>query len=200
MPKNKDFKKQWECVEISCNYSNYPKQLVECMGINAPKTITAIGNLSLLKNNKLALFCSSRCPGNIIISMHDYVKTLRESEKTVICGFHSSVEKECLRLLLRDKNPVIICPARAIHNMRIPSQWNQPLLEGRLLILSSFQKEKNRLTKDLARQRNEFVAALADKIIIAYASPGGNLESLKQKILIWQKPFLENEIGSASNF
>lgn len=200
MPKNKNFKKQWECVEISCNHSNCPRQLVECLGINAPKTITTIGNLALIKNNKLALFCSSRCPGNIIISMHDYVKTLCESEQTVIGGFHSPVEKECLRLLLRGKNPIIICPARSIHNMRLPSGWNQPLSEGRLLILSSFGKDQNRMTKDLARQRNEFVAALGDKIIIAYASPGGNLESLKQKILIWRKPFLENEIGSTSNF
>lgn len=191
---SQNVKKQWEGVEISCNHSSYPRQLVECLGINAPKTITAIGNLSLLENNKLALFCSSRCPGKIIISMHDYVQTLCESGQTVIGGFHSPVEKEWFRLLLRGKNPIIICPARSIHDIRIPVEWNQPLSERRLLILSPFGKAENRMTKDLALQRNEFVAALADKIIIAYASPCGNLASLKQKLLIWRKPFLENEI------
>lgn len=192
MPKNKDFKKQWEGVEISGSHPNYPRPLVEYLGVNAPAAITAIGNLSLLENNKLALFCSSRCPGRIIIAMSDYVKTLGASGQTVIGGFHSPVEKEGFRLLFRAENPIIICPAHSIRNMRIPAEWNQPLSAGRLLLLSPFPKENKRMTKDLARRRNEFAAALADKIVIACASPGGNLEPLKQKLLLWRKPFLES--------
>lgn len=194
MPKN-NLKRQWECVDISGSHPNYPRPLVEYLGVDAPAAITAIGNLSLLANNKLALFCSSRCPGRIILAMSDYVKILCASGQTVISGFHSPVEKEGLRLLLRAKNPIIICPARAIRNMRIPAEWNQPLSAGRLLLLSPFATEDKRMTQDLARQRNEFAAALADKIVIAYASPGGNLEPLKQKLLLWRKPFLESEIG-----
>jgi len=32
----------------------------------------------------------------------------------VISGFHTPAEKECLRILLRGAQPIIICPARSI--------------------------------------------------------------------------------------
>jgi len=49
----------------------------------------------------------------------------RDDGVTVISGFHTPVEKECLRILLRGSQPVIICPARSIEGMRIPPTWKQ---------------------------------------------------------------------------
>ena len=43
---------------------------------------------------------------------------------------------------------------------------------------------ESRITADLAARRNELVAALADQVFVAYATPGGRLEtSLRQKPL-----------------
>jgi len=83
--------------------------------------VTVIGNPVILQRNKLALFCSKKCPGNLILKAYDLVHELRESGTTVISGFHTPIEKECLRILLRGDQPIIICPARSIENMRIPS-------------------------------------------------------------------------------
>ena len=45
-------------------------------------------------------------------------------------------------------------------------------------------------TSDTARIRNEFVAALADKVFVSYAVPGGKTELFCRKILAWGKPLL----------
>jgi hypothetical protein len=67
---------------------------------------------------------------------------------------------------------------------RIPPDWKKPLADGRLLILSIFPQTESRITADLATRRNELVAALADQVFVAYATPGGRLEtSLRQKSL-----------------
>lgn len=136
----------------------------------------ALGNLAILERRLLGFFCSTRCPGEVILQTYDLVRTLRDARVTVIGGFHSPMEKECLSLLLRGTQPVVICPARSLERMRLPAAWQTALMEGRLLILSPFAGKQRRMTIDLARRRNEFVAALADEIFVAYVSPGSKTE------------------------
>jgi len=89
----------------------------------AGQSVMAVGNQGILQPKKLALFCSRKCPGNLILKAYDLARSLREEGTTVISGFHTPVEKECLRILLRGAQPIIICPARSIEGMRIPSEW-----------------------------------------------------------------------------
>jgi hypothetical protein len=57
-----------------------------------------------------ALFCSARCPGSVILRAYDQAAQWRDTGHCVISGFHSPVEKECLRILLRGEPPFTICP------------------------------------------------------------------------------------------
>jgi len=57
-----------------------------------------------------------------------------------------------------------------------------------LLFLSPFPQTENRMSAERAHIRNEFVAALADKVLIAYAHPGGSIERLCHKLSSEQKP------------
>ena len=68
---------------------------------------------------------------------------------TLIGGFHSPMEKECLDLLLRGSRPIIICPARSIDRMRIPKPWKAPLADGRLLVMSPFLDHRPRAGPDV---------------------------------------------------
>ena len=70
------------------------------------------------------------------------------------------------------RTAIIICPARSIENMRLKPEWKRGLSESRLLILSIFPSKFRRSTLELARQRNKFVAALADRIFVAHAAEG----------------------------
>ena len=100
------------------------------------------------------------------------------------------MEKECLDILLRGTQPVVVCPARSLAGMRVPVAWRASLAKGRLLILSPFGGNERRATVDLAERRNELVAALADRIFVAYAEPGGKTEALVKKAREWGKPVL----------
>jgi predicted Rossmann fold nucleotide-binding protein DprA/Smf involved in DNA uptake len=166
-------------IRISANDPHYPAGLRHRLGNAAPQALTLVGNGDLLKRPKLALLCSSRCPGNVIIKTYDLVQRWRDEGRIIISGFHSPVEKECLGILLRGSQPIIICPARSLEGMRIPPEWRPQIDSGRLLLLSGFAPSVRRTTSETARRRNEFVAALADEIHLAYASPGGHLERLR---------------------
>jgi predicted Rossmann fold nucleotide-binding protein DprA/Smf involved in DNA uptake len=107
---------------------------------------------------------------------------------TVISGFHSPGERECLSILLSRNQPVIICPARSLTKMRIRTEYKKPLDEGRLLLLSFFRSHRHRSDVPMALSRNRFVAALADKILILYAAPASKTETFCREILSWRKP------------
>ena len=80
---------------------SYPLRLRERLGEHAPRTIAALGNLAPLSQHKIALFCSVRCPVDAILGAYDAARKLRDDGVTVVSGFHSPVEKEYLRILLR---------------------------------------------------------------------------------------------------
>jgi len=172
---------------------SYPAVLQQHLVTRAPVTLTALGNLDILRQKKLALFCSVKCPGNLILQTYDLARALRDAGVAVIGGFHSPMEKECLTLLLRGMQPIIICPARSIERMRTPSEWKAPLAEGRLLLLSPFAEKMRRATVDLARKRNELVAALADEVFVAHAAPGSKTEHFCHDVLSWGKPLMTLE-------
>jgi predicted Rossmann fold nucleotide-binding protein DprA/Smf involved in DNA uptake len=52
------------------------------------------------------------------------------------------------------------------------------LAEGRLLILSITEPAQRRPTRALAEERNRVVAALSDRLLVPYASPGGQSERI----------------------
>jgi predicted Rossmann fold nucleotide-binding protein DprA/Smf involved in DNA uptake len=161
----------------------YPARLRQRFGTDAPIELTALGSLDLLSRSMTALFCSARCPGSVILRAYDQAAQWRDTGHCVISGFHSPVEKECLRILLRGEPPIIICPARAIRQ-RIAPELKAPLAAGRLLILSAFGPGEARITADLAARRNAIVSALATDTLILHATPGSRLEtSLSQKPL-----------------
>ena len=168
---------------------NYPAQLKGYLKTEAPETIWVQGNTGLLTERDLwALFCSGSCPAQVILKAHELAQQFRASGVPTIGGYHSPVEKECLRVLLRGSQPIILCPARSIENMRLNPAWKGGLAEGRLLLLSIFEGKHRRSTAALANQRNAFVAALADKICIAHASEGSKTLQFAQQISEWGKP------------
>ena len=140
--------------------------------------VAVIGDLALMRNRKYGLLCSRRCPANTILEAYELFRTWADDPGvTVISGFHSPVEKECLRLLLEGEANMIFCPAREIESMRLPKNWGNALDEGRMLILSPFAEK--RADRSAICRRNQIVADLADELCVPYASPDGNLAQLR---------------------
>jgi predicted Rossmann fold nucleotide-binding protein DprA/Smf involved in DNA uptake len=169
--------------------AEYPARLRERLGTNAPPKLTALGDLDLLSLPKTALFCSARCPGDAILCTYDQAAKWRDEGRCIISGFHSPVEKECLSILLRGQQPIIICPARSLDKFRLTAAWKPALAADRLLVLSCVSDGLHRATLQTAHRRNELVAALADEIWFAHISPGGWTEKIVERVKMWRIPF-----------
>lgn len=186
-------------VHIYKENSYYPPLLQQYLYSNAPEVIIAIGNLDILQNKPLAVFSSSKCPGKVILQTYGLMKNIREAGITVISGFHSPMEHECLNVLLKGKQPVIFCPARGIDGIRIKAEFEKSIEEGRLLLISLFDDKVKRITSERALERNRFIAALSDSIFIPYADPNSKTEQLCKEVLSWEKPVYTLQTESNSN-
>ncbi len=177
-----------DATALSSNDPRYPTRLQERLGERAPRKLFTLGNLAILSERKTGLFCSVRCSGDAILGAYSSARKLRDDGIVVISGFHSPVEKECLRILLRGKQPIIICLARALGKIRLPPEWREALDAGRLLLLSPYEQRPRRPDKRSTAYRNECVAALSDEALIVHATPGGEVERISRLIERWNIP------------
>jgi predicted Rossmann fold nucleotide-binding protein DprA/Smf involved in DNA uptake len=167
---------------ISPEHPDHPAGLKTCIAFKTAPTLTAIGNLSLLQKPAIALFCSRQCSGELILKTYDLAQSLRDSEILVISGFHTPIEQDCLKILLRGIQPIIYCPARSIHNLRLSSEQKQAVDKNRLLLISPFSSSYPRVTAKLAGKRNDMIGAIAHTLFIAYASPNSKTLAFAQSL------------------
>jgi hypothetical protein len=137
----------------------------------------SIGNTDLLKLCKTAFLCSRQVPASVVLKCYDWAIQQREKGVCVISGFHSQIEKDVLHYLLKGKQPIILALARGLKE-KLEPEFVKPLEQGRLLIITPFDKNIKRVTEQTSEIRNSLMLELADRIAIGYASPGGQLESL----------------------
>ena len=135
------------------------------------------GNKDLLKQSKTAFLCSRSIPASAVLKCYDWAIAQREAGNCVISGFHSQLEKDVFHYLLKGNQPIIIALARGLKE-KIKPELIKPLEQGRILIISTFEKSVKRVTEQTAEIRNKMMIELADSITIGYASEGGKLESI----------------------
>jgi len=136
-----------------------------------------IGNIELLKLQKKAFLCSRSIPASAVLKCYDWAIEQREAGNCILSGFHSQLEKDVFHYLLKGNQPIIIALARGLKE-KIEPELIKPLEQGRILIISPFDKTVKRVTEQTSEIRNKIMIELADNITVGYASEGGKLESL----------------------
>ena len=167
----------------------YPTRLATCLGGEAPRRLEILPAQQALpwqQDSLLALVCSARAPAGVLLGVHDLAQRWRHGRQTIVSGFHAPVEQEAFTVLLRGPGRIVYCPARSLPK-RLKPEWRTALDAGHLSIVSPFPATVRRATKEAARARNRFVAALADAVLIAYAHPGSSTAQLAQEALDWGK-------------
>jgi len=170
--------------------SDYPQSLLAALGTVAPQEFWAAGPLELLDHPKTGFFCSSQCPGSLVLKTFDAITRMRDEGHVLIGGFHSVMEWECLGILLRGRQPVIWVPARSIVGMHLKPELLPAFNAGRLLILSPFPPKEKRITSALAEARNRFVGALADRVFVPHAAPNSRTLAICDQLKVSGKQIL----------
>lgn len=131
-----------------------------------------LGNTSLLDRYLVAFFASRSSTAEIAERALRWAEDICQTDKVVISGFHSPLEKEILTYLLDRKHPVIFALGRA-HYKSVPQHLQSAFDEGRLLFISF--RGYSRHSWNSAQQRNWGIEDLADEI---YFTPFDNTSSL----------------------
>ena len=136
-----------------------------------------IGNSELLNLPKTAFLCSRKVPASVVLKFYDWAIVQREQGNCVMSGFQSQLEKDVLYYLLKGKQPIILVLARGL-KQRLEKELEKALEQGRLLIISPFEKEIIRVTEKTAQVRNRMMIELAENITVGFVSKVGLLEKL----------------------
>ena len=137
----------------------------------------SLGNTKLLKLHKTAFLCSRKIPASTVLKCYDWAIGQRDKGTCIISGFHSKIEKDVFHYLLAGTQPIIMALARGMKE-KIEPELRAAVKDGRLLMVTPFSENVNRITAETAAKRNRFMIELADKIVIGFASKGGMLERL----------------------
>lgn len=135
------------------------------------------GNIDIMNLTKIAFLCSKKYPASSVLKCYEWAVEMRDKNKCVIGGFHSQLEKDVLHYLLKGNQPVIKVLARGIMQ-RVEKKLIKHIDDGRLFIISPFNKSVKRITTITSMNRNKYIIDITDEIVIGYCDPNGNLNKL----------------------
>lgn len=131
----------------------------------------------------VAFFCSQVCPGDVILNAQDWANARHPDSVPTIGGFHTTVEREVLRILLRGNSRLILCLANSVEGYRRSPTLRAAESEGRAIVISPFPARQKRTTAKTADERNRYIIGRADSVLVAHASAGGKTEALAQSVV-----------------
>jgi len=155
-----------------------PTTLQGRLGVDAPAQFMGVGNTALLAQPLLGLIASRQCPGHVLLQTLEQTAQWTRAKQVVLSGFHSPLEQQVLRSMLRRQGRAIKLLAHALDDYRVPVGEQAALAQGRLLILSNCPPSVTRTTRATALARNRLVLALADTHCVPYLSLGSPLHGL----------------------
>jgi len=153
------------------------------VGAEFAARIIGNGETSLIDKPLLGLIASRECPGNVLLATLERVPQWVKAGRVIISGFHSPLEQQVLRSLLRRNGyaiKVLACCFSA-SGYRLAKEEQDAFANGRLLIISAFGADTPRVTRVSAIKRNELVIALSTEVVTPFISKGSPLEELLAK-------------------
>ena len=161
-----------------------PNTLSERFGANAPPQFMAIGNTDLLNEPLIGLIASRECPGHVLLQTLELATQWARAQQVVLSGFHSPLEQQVFRSMLRRNGRAIKLLAHSLDHYRVPPLEQASLASGHLLVLSASPPTIVRTTRAQSLARNRLVLALATEVVAPHVSTDSPLATL----LIERKP------------
>lgn len=155
-----------------------PSHCAQHVGPDLATRIVGVGETALLSERLLGLIASRQCPGHVLLETLDRVPEWVKAGRVIVSGFHSPLEQQVLRSVLRRKGCVVKVLARGMAEHRPQPEESEPLAAGRMLVITACQPEIRRTTRESALGRNRLVLALASEIIAPYVADGSPVAAL----------------------
>lgn len=115
----------------------------------------------------------------MLLEILDRVPEWVKAGRVIVSDFHSPLEQQVLRSVLRCKaGRVVKVLARGMSDYRPSSDEREPLATGRILIITACAPEVRRTTRETALTRNRLVLNLASEVDVPYVAEGGPLAAL----------------------
>ena len=127
------------------------------------------GNLSLLDNPTVAFFASRVVTPAIHEQALRWAEECCRTNKTVISGFQSPLEKAVFRMLLEARHPVIWALGRTLYRRYTP-EVEEAIAERRILIFAV--RNARRTSWQTAQACNYAIASMADESVYAVNEQG----------------------------
>ncbi len=140
--------------------------------------IVGAGGMALLAEPLLGLIASRECPGHVLLETLDRVPEWVKSGRVIVSGFHSPLEQQVLRSVLRRQGRVVKVLARGTGDYRPTAEEREPLAAGRMLVITACPPEMRRITRETALARNRLILDLASEIVVPYLASGSPLATL----------------------
>lgn len=137
-----------------------------------------VGNAALLAEPLLGLLASRECPGRILLDTLELVPQWVRDERVILSGFHSPLEQQVLRSVLRRHGRIVKVLARGMLDYHPPELEREPLTDGTMLVLTALPDTIRRTTRKTALARNRLVLVLATEWVIPHAAPDSGLAAL----------------------
>lgn len=127
------------------------------------------GNRSLLDRPTVAFFASREVSPSLRERALRWAEACCRSDRVVLSGFQSPLEKELFRLLLRARHPLVWGLGRRLYS-RYEPEVEAALAEGRMLIFAV--RNASRTGWQTAQTRNCVLASLADEEVYVINEQG----------------------------
>ena len=137
------------------------------------------GNKGLLDRYLVAFFASRTAPPEALDLAKRWAHEIAQTDKIVISGFHSPIERAVLDILLANGCSVVVALGRSLYR-KIPAHLQSAYDENRVLFVSF--RDYSRPSFSNSQTRNWLTADLASEIIFAPFDSASQLTTLHYSV------------------
>lgn len=133
------------------------------------------GNKGLLDRDLVAFFASRTAPPEALELARHWAHEIAKTDKIVISGFHSPIERAVLDILLAEGCAVVVTLGRSLYR-KIPTHLRAAYDANRLLFISFRSHPRHSFSN--SQLRNWLTAELASEIVFAPFDTSSQLSTL----------------------
>jgi predicted Rossmann fold nucleotide-binding protein DprA/Smf involved in DNA uptake len=169
-----------------------PAELESTFGKGVPR-LWYCGEISLLKTQLLGVVSARKIEPDLALKTAELLEQLTSIGLTFIGGWHSPLEEEALRVLLRTPAKIVFCVSKSLEKFVPSPDIDFLVTQGRGLLITHCSPKAARISRNASLRRNEVVLHLAKGLLVLSAPARSASLKLAQAAIALRKPVFTPE-------